>query len=348
MLARSSLFSRIDRETSYVYDPGRNRTQKTSTIPQPVPLRICSIIQATQTSYHIYDGHGSTRALTDPNGAVTDTYDYDAFGNLLHSAATGIPSGGTTITATPNEFLFAGEQFDSDLGLYYNRARYLNVSTGRFWSMDTFEGNRQSPASLNKYLFAGSDPINRLDPSGNDDIAGVGAGLDISLTTNSLAIIQLNGVFAVFYGNSGTDCHIHSCYLEENSAERDTHPSWRAPGVDETFVTYKVFYKFRGQTIRVRHVDVILLEEFVSGSNDSLACSTGCTNDSGEQADGIFVDDVTAGRTGPIDVRQRFFVAKGQAKIFHLFEGVELGGGYSQIMHIYRKGPPGYKVEEVY
>src|SRR5690348_6380318 len=29
----------------------------------------------TQTSYYVYDGHGSTRALTDPNGAVTDTYD---------------------------------------------------------------------------------------------------------------------------------------------------------------------------------------------------------------------------------------------------------------------------------
>ncbi|HXY25946.1 MAG TPA: hypothetical protein VEI73_14920, partial [Candidatus Acidoferrum sp.] len=50
---------------------------------------------------------------------VVFTYDYDAFGNLLHS--TGI---------SYNNYLFAGEQFDPDLGLYYNRARYLNVSTG--------------------------------------------------------------------------------------------------------------------------------------------------------------------------------------------------------------------------
>ena len=73
----------------------------------------------TQTSYYVYDGHGSTRALTDPSGNVTDTYDYDAFGNLLHSTATGIPPGSTTVAPTPNEFLFAGEQFDSDLNLYY-------------------------------------------------------------------------------------------------------------------------------------------------------------------------------------------------------------------------------------
>jgi len=47
-------------------------------------------------------------------GAVTDTYDYNAFGNLIHSTGT-----------TPNNYLFASEQFDPDLGLYYNRARYL-------------------------------------------------------------------------------------------------------------------------------------------------------------------------------------------------------------------------------
>jgi RHS repeat-associated protein len=115
---------------------------------------------------YVYDGHGSTRALADPSGAVTDTYDYDAFGNLVHSTATGIPPGGTTVTATPNEFLFAGEQFDSDLNLYYNRARYLNVSTERFWTMDDYEGDDQKPLSLHKYLYAEAGPVDQIDPSG--------------------------------------------------------------------------------------------------------------------------------------------------------------------------------------
>ena len=35
--------------------------------------------------YYVYDGHGSVWGLTDPNGAVTDTYDYNAFGNSIHS-----------------------------------------------------------------------------------------------------------------------------------------------------------------------------------------------------------------------------------------------------------------------
>ena len=40
------------------------------------------------------------------------TYDYDAFGNLIHQTGT-----------TYNNYLFAAEQFDPDLNLYYNRAR---------------------------------------------------------------------------------------------------------------------------------------------------------------------------------------------------------------------------------
>src|ERR1700687_2008871 len=105
--------------------------------------------------YYIFDGHGSVRALTDQSGAVTDTYDYDAFGNLIHSTGT-----------TPNNYLFAGEQFDPDLGLYFNRARYLNTSTGRFFTADSLEGHAQLPLSLNAYLYASGDATNNLDPTG--------------------------------------------------------------------------------------------------------------------------------------------------------------------------------------
>jgi len=106
-------------------------------------------------SYYGYDGHGNTRFLSDANGLVTDTYDYDAFGNLI--ARTG---------STPNNYLFTGEQYDSDLGLYYLRARYHNPSTGRFWSMDEFEGFGSDPSSLHKYTYCNNNPVNRVDPSG--------------------------------------------------------------------------------------------------------------------------------------------------------------------------------------
>lgn len=48
-----------------------------------------------------------------------------------------------------------------------NRGDYLNPNTGRFWTMDTFQGNHQDSLSLHKYLYAAGNPVNALDPSGN-------------------------------------------------------------------------------------------------------------------------------------------------------------------------------------
>jgi RHS repeat-associated protein len=108
------------------------------------------------------------------------TYDYDAFGNLLHSTGT-----------TPNNYLFAGEQFDPDLNLYYNRARYLNTSTGRFWSMDKIDGEDETPSSLHKYLYTSDDPVNNVDPSGNE-IDEVMGSLGFSNTINAISILNYN------------------------------------------------------------------------------------------------------------------------------------------------------------
>jgi len=136
-----------------------------------------------QTMYFVYDGHGSVRALTDTTGTVTDTYDYDAFGNLIH-----------TTGSTPNNYLFAGEQFDPDLNLYYNRARYLNVSTGRFWSMDTDEGNDRDALSLHKYLYTEANPVDSVDPSGNDELVETIGSLPVAQTIAVLSVISLAGV----------------------------------------------------------------------------------------------------------------------------------------------------------
>ena len=41
-----------------------------------------------KTSFYLYDGHGSVRGLVDESGKITDTYNYDAFGNLLDKTGT--------------------------------------------------------------------------------------------------------------------------------------------------------------------------------------------------------------------------------------------------------------------
>jgi RHS repeat-associated protein len=131
-------------------------------------------------SFYGYDGHGNVRYLTSATGDVTDTYDYDAFGTLIARTGT-----------TPNSYLYCGEQFDADLGLYYNRTRYLNTDSGRFWTRDVYEGTVYDPSTLHKYLYAGSEPVNHADPSGELTLAeimsAVGIDKDIRKTLDKFA-----------------------------------------------------------------------------------------------------------------------------------------------------------------
>jgi hypothetical protein len=76
--------------------------------------------------------------------------------------------------------------------LYYNRARYLNTATGRFWSMDTTEGRSQDPLSLHKYLYASSNPANRIDPSGHEDVSLVSFSIAVAISTTIGAISGYN------------------------------------------------------------------------------------------------------------------------------------------------------------
>jgi RHS repeat-associated protein len=110
----------------------------------------------SSTNYFIYDGHGSTRMLTDAGGNFVNAFAYDAFGNLIASNS-----------APQTAYLYAGEQWDQDLGFYYLRNRMDNPNTGRFWTMDGKAGNQEDAKSLNRYSYGEGDPIDNADPSGN-------------------------------------------------------------------------------------------------------------------------------------------------------------------------------------
>jgi len=112
------------------------------------------------THYFGYDGVGSVRYLTDSSGNSADTYVYDAFGELISSSG-----------ATTNSYRFAGEQFDSDLGLYYLRARYLNHKQGRFITIDPVIAWGTTEPKNHAYLYANADPIQFRDPSGYEGSA---------------------------------------------------------------------------------------------------------------------------------------------------------------------------------
>jgi RHS repeat-associated protein len=133
--------------------------------------------RAANDSYYLYDGLGSTRALTDDAGSVTDSYDYESFGSVLNQTG-----------STENNYLFTGEQFDTGLDNYYLRARYYDQNVGRFTQMDTWMGNTNDPVTLHKYLYANADPVGMIDPSGNISLASISTATTISRILTTISI----------------------------------------------------------------------------------------------------------------------------------------------------------------
>jgi RHS repeat-associated protein len=60
--------------------------------------------------------------------------------------------------------LFASREFDAETGLYFNRARYLDPTTGRWTTQDPL-GFAAGDANL--YRYVGNTPTLLVDPSGN-------------------------------------------------------------------------------------------------------------------------------------------------------------------------------------
>ena len=135
---------------------------------------IISLETSGKMYYYVLDGHGSVRKLVDDKGAVTDSYDYDAYGNLLKKTG-----------EAPNDLLYTGEQYNETTGLYYLRARYMDPSTGMFISMDTYPGSTYDPVSLHRYLYANANPVMYTDPTGYFSLADISVSNSIKNILNS-------------------------------------------------------------------------------------------------------------------------------------------------------------------
>jgi hypothetical protein len=122
---------------------------------------------AAAVSYFLPDGHGSTRALTDHAGAVTQTFNYTVFGGAIGFDPT---AAGTTSTKTV--FLFGGDAvFDPASGLYLHGDGTRPRDGFFFTQMDSYRGKTENPLSLHKYAYADFNPVTILDPTGHDGLA---------------------------------------------------------------------------------------------------------------------------------------------------------------------------------
>ncbi len=148
---------------------------------------LVSQTRAGDTHFFLYDAHGSTKQLVNETESVTDTYEYDAFGEQLDASG-----------STKNRYLYTGEQFDEAADMYHLRARYYDPQQGRFPSPDPFAGEIEIPMSLHRYLYTYADPVNSIDPSG--EISAV----DVMMYASLLAAVAVVGILATssFKSNS--------------------------------------------------------------------------------------------------------------------------------------------------
>ncbi len=125
---------------------------------------------AGASSLQLYDASGNVNQTTDAGANITATLSYDAFGNVTDNSGPANP----TVAWQGKQ----GYQFEQPLGLQYVRQRWYDPATRQFISQDPlgFGGG-----DVNLFRYAGNNPVNRNDPSGQDMID------DLTLPKVSLA-----------------------------------------------------------------------------------------------------------------------------------------------------------------
>ena len=130
--------------TTYVHGPGMD---------EPI-----SMTRNGRTYTYHRDALGSITHITDESGLVVQRYEYDSYGNVVSAL-------------DPNfnqPYAYTSREFDSDIGLYYYRARYYDPRIGRFISEDPIH----FLGGINFYRYVGDNPASYTDPLGLLDPCG--------------------------------------------------------------------------------------------------------------------------------------------------------------------------------
>ena len=115
-----------------------------------------SVDKSTESSYYLYDGRNSVTGILTETANLTNSYQYDPYGNLTSGTADGV-----------NYYGYNGESTNVKTGLQYLRARYYNAENGTFTTEDSDLGTTENPLTRNRYDYTTNNPLNYSDPTGH-------------------------------------------------------------------------------------------------------------------------------------------------------------------------------------
>ena len=180
------------RRTSFVYHDGE-LLQEEGREEQGTSYHLGAGMEAfrrgQELSYYHRDEQLSTVFVTDGQGEIRNSYQYDAFGIPLE-----------TTEQLNNRIRYTGQQYDDVTGQYYLRARYYNPVAGRFMQEDVYQGD-----GLNLYAYCGNNPVVYDDPSGyarkacppkgkiSESVDGSGSNTTATERRNSPGVVEGNG-----------------------------------------------------------------------------------------------------------------------------------------------------------
>ena len=142
----------INGSQAYVFDD--------PTTGQPLGI----VTSADQACMLVFDGTENPVGLLTNSATVSFAYKYDPWGVQTLTA------GGTGNGAGQNPYAFHAGIKDPGSGLIKFGQRWYNPITGTWTQQDTLD-NPLDPANANRYAYAGDDPINGSDPTGNSNLA---------------------------------------------------------------------------------------------------------------------------------------------------------------------------------
>jgi RHS repeat-associated protein len=138
--------------------------------PYPDLCNLQGNAQETELFYYHPDHLGSTGMVTDNLSNITAGYLYAPFGEILQEHL--------AVDNRIPKYAFNAKELDEENGMYYYSARYYAPPT--FISRDPMF---EKYPSISPYTYCSNNPINRIDPSGEDDY-----GLDEN--TGRLSLIR--------------------------------------------------------------------------------------------------------------------------------------------------------------